>query len=55
MVEGLRESCAFVNGLIEEAVREMGKGNLVVGGLSQGCATVLTAMMLGGRALGEAE
>lgn len=47
MADGLRESAAFVQSLVREEVRKVGYENVVLGGLSQGCATVLTTMLLG--------
>jgi predicted esterase len=46
MVEGLRESAAFVQGIVREEVRKVGYENVVLGGLSQGCAAILTTMIL---------
>ncbi|KAF2471665.1 alpha/beta-hydrolase [Lindgomyces ingoldianus] len=45
-VLGLRESAGYLQGLLEEAVREVGGGNVVLVGLSQGCAVGLVTLML---------
>ncbi|KAF1942340.1 alpha/beta-hydrolase [Clathrospora elynae] len=45
-ISGLRDSVDYVHGLIKEAVKEVGPGNVVLMGLSQGCATVLTSALL---------
>lgn len=47
MSEGLRESSAFIRNLVREEASKVGGKNVVLGGLSQGCATVLVTMMLG--------
>ena len=44
-VEGLRESCAYVHQIIEDEMRHVPCGNIVLGGLSQGCATALYALL----------
>ena len=44
-IPGLRESGAFVRRLIRDAVEEVGAGNVVLGGLSQGCAAGLIALL----------
>jgi predicted esterase len=36
--QGLEESCAFLHQLIDEEVGQVGPGNVVLGGLSMGCA-----------------
>jgi predicted esterase len=48
---GLKESVEYVHALLRDAVREVGAGNVVVMGLSQGCAVGLVALLLwdGGR------
>ena len=45
-IEGLRESRKFLHGLIRDAITEVGASNVVVGGLSQGGATSMAAMLL---------
>lgn len=45
-VKGLKASCDFLHGLIRRAVGEVGASNVIVGGLSQGCATSLVSMLL---------
>ena len=45
-VEGLVASVEFLHGLIHNAIAQVGAQNVVVGGLSQGCATSLMAMIL---------
>ncbi|RMD43749.1 hypothetical protein DV735_g1310, partial [Chaetothyriales sp. CBS 134920] len=45
-IEGLRESTKYLHGLMRDAIAEVGASNLIVGGLSQGGATTLTAMLL---------
>ncbi|KAF2021471.1 phospholipase/carboxylesterase family protein-like protein [Aaosphaeria arxii CBS 175.79] len=50
---GLKESVTYIHGLISEAVREVGARNIVLMGLSQGCATaLLSALLWEGEALG---
>ena len=44
-VEGLRESCACVHQMIENEMRHVPCENIVLGGLSQGCATALYALL----------
>ncbi|KAH7401609.1 Alpha/Beta hydrolase protein [Pyrenochaeta sp. MPI-SDFR-AT-0127] len=52
-VQGLGEAVRYVHELIEGAVQEVGAENVVLVGLSQGCATVLTSVLLWqGRSLG---
>jgi predicted esterase len=45
MVDGLNRSCGYVHGLLEEAVQEVGRQNVVLWGLSQGCATALVSVL----------
>ena len=45
-IEGLRESCVFLHGLMKQEAAVVGMENVVVGGLSQGCATMLIALLL---------
>jgi len=51
-VEGLRVSVEFVLGLFEDEVQIVGAGRLVLGGISQGCATSLHALLAGRYRLG---
>ncbi len=55
-IEGLRESCAFVHEIIKEESKLIPCENIVLGGLSQGCATALYAFLTfepqGGERLG---
>lgn len=44
--EGLRETSSFIHGLLEKEVEVVGAKNVVLGGLSQGCAASLVAMLL---------
>ena len=44
--EGLRESVAFVHELLRAAINEVGASNVVLWGLSQGCATSLISLLL---------
>jgi predicted esterase len=46
MCDGLRDSTAFVRSLVTEEAAVVGSDSVVLGGLSQGCATVLTALLL---------
>ncbi|KAF2004961.1 phospholipase/carboxylesterase family protein-like protein [Amniculicola lignicola CBS 123094] len=43
---GLRESVTYVHTLIEDAVKEVGAKNVVLMGLSQGCAVSLTSLLI---------
>ena len=45
-IEGLRESCLFLHGLMKQEAAAVGIENVVVGGISQGCATMLIALLL---------
>jgi predicted esterase len=45
-VDGLKASCDFVHELIQRAIAEVGPSNVVVGGLSQGCAASLISLLL---------
>ena len=51
-VDGLRQSVTFVLKLVEEESRLVGAGNVVLGGISQGCATSVHALLAGSRQLG---
>ncbi len=44
--EGLRESSAYIHSLLREEIEIVGAGNVVLGGLSQGCATSLVALLM---------
>ncbi|KAI9688805.1 MAG: hypothetical protein M1822_001162 [Bathelium mastoideum] len=44
-IDGLRESLAFVHGLMREEIDVVGSGNIVLGGLSQGCAAALVSLL----------
>ncbi|KAL8963774.1 MAG: hypothetical protein Q9183_004970 [Haloplaca sp. 2 TL-2023] len=44
-IEGLRESSAYIHLLLQSATEEVGAENVVLGGLSQGCATTLVAVL----------
>ncbi|KAF2740615.1 alpha/beta-hydrolase [Polyplosphaeria fusca] len=44
---GLRESGQYIMDLAKEAAKEVGRGKVIVMGLSQGCATLLTAILAG--------
>ena len=44
-IEGLRESCKFWHDLIKQEAAVVGMENVLVGGLSQGCATMLIALL----------
>jgi predicted esterase len=45
-LQGLRESAEYVHTLLEEAVAEIGAKNVVLMGLSQGCAVGLISLLL---------
>lgn len=47
-VDGLRETVAYLHGLLRAEIELVpgGAGNVVFGGLSQGCAAALTALLL---------
>ena len=52
-LEGLQETSAFVHRLLKAEIASVGAQNVVLGGLSQGCAAALIAAMLwDGEALG---
>ncbi|KAL8846482.1 MAG: hypothetical protein Q9221_008426 [Calogaya cf. arnoldii] len=44
-VQGLRESCVYIHSLLRNAIDQVGAKNVVLGGLSQGCATALIALL----------
>ena len=45
-IEGLRESSAYIHSLLREEIELVGAGNVVLGGLSQGCAASLVALLM---------
>lgn len=45
-IDGIRESSQFLHGLIEKEAESVGVENVVLGGLSQGCATMLISLLL---------
>lgn len=45
-IPGLRETSRFLHGLLRKEIALVGAGNVVLGGLSQGCAAALIAMLL---------
>ncbi|KAL9634318.1 MAG: hypothetical protein Q9204_003045 [Flavoplaca sp. TL-2023a] len=45
-VQGLRESSAYVHSLLKDAIAQVGAENVVLGGLSQGCAAALIALLM---------
>jgi predicted esterase len=46
MVDGLNKSCRFIHGLLETEIEAVGKENVVLWGLSQGCATSLASLLV---------
>jgi lysophospholipase II len=50
-IEGLEESVGFVQGLVDDEARVLGpsgRGSIILGGISQGCAAAITALLAGG-------
>ena len=45
MVDGLNKSCGYIHGLLKEEIKIVGKENVVLWGLSQGCATSLASLL----------
>ncbi|TVY87242.1 hypothetical protein LAWI1_G007021, partial [Lachnellula willkommii] len=45
MRAGLRKSCEYIRGILEREIRDVGRENVVLWGLSQGCATSLTSLL----------
>lgn len=45
MMDGLRETSRYIHGLLTEAIEEVGAENVVLGGLSQGCAATLISLL----------
>ena len=46
MVDGLNKSCGFIHGLLKTEIEAVGKENVVLWGLSQGCATSLASLLV---------
>jgi len=46
MVDGLNGSCGYIHGLLEAEIEAVGKENVVLWGLSQGCATSLASLLV---------
>ena len=44
-IQGLRESSAYIHSLLAREIKQVGAGNVVLGGLSQGCACALIALL----------
>lgn len=44
-VEGLRETSSYIHSLIRQAIDEIGARNVILGGLSQGCAATLISLL----------
>jgi len=44
-IEGLRETGAYIHGLLRQEIAAVGQGNVVLGGLSQGCAATLISLL----------
>jgi hypothetical protein len=45
-IEGLRGSCAFLHEILRAEIGNVGAENVVLGGLSQGCAASLVSLLL---------
>ena len=45
MLDGLRETSRFIHGLLGDAIEEVGASNVILGGLSQGCAATLISLL----------
>lgn len=45
MIDGLRETSQYIHSLLTEAIAEVGASNVVLGGLSQGCAATLISLL----------
>lgn len=45
-MDGLRQSVEFVHGLLREEIEAVGRENVVLWGLSQGCATSLVSLLI---------
>jgi predicted esterase len=46
MVEGLYKSCEFIHGLLREEIAVVGRENVLLWGLSQGCAVGLVSLLM---------
>ncbi|KAI4170605.1 MAG: hypothetical protein LQ343_004837 [Gyalolechia ehrenbergii] len=44
-IEGLRETSAYIHSLLRSAIDQVGAENVVLGGLSQGCAAALVSLL----------
>jgi predicted esterase len=52
-VQGLRETCIFIHGLLQEEIEHVGPENVVLMGLSQGCAaSIVSSLLWKGEAFG---
>lgn len=54
-IEGLRESVAFIQGLLENEAQILGlcgRDRITLGGISQGCAVAITALLTGSCGIG---
>ena len=52
-IEGLRETTAFIHGILRKEIALVGPENVILGGLSQGCAAALiTTLLWDGEPLG---
>lgn len=45
MRDGLKKSCDYVHGVLKQEIEAVGRENVVLWGLSQGCATSLTVLL----------
>ena len=45
-LDGLRETTVFIHGLLRKEIAELGAANVILAGLSQGCAAALVAGLL---------
>ena len=45
MIDGLRETSIYIHRLLRETAKEVGATNVVLGGLSQGCAAALVSLL----------
>ncbi|KAK3685385.1 Alpha/Beta hydrolase protein [Podospora appendiculata] len=46
MVDGLQQTVAYIHALLRDEVSRVGAGNVVLGGISQGCAAGLVTLLL---------
>ncbi len=54
-MDGLRDSTAFIHGLISDEVKILGpsrRDRVILGGISQGCATAILTLLTGPRGIG---